>query len=120
MTFSRPFIILESPFRSKTKPEADAEYLIYLRRALRHSWSIGEHPMASHAYYPFFLQEGDPQQRADGIAAGYFWWQFADRLIFYTDYGMSPGMTAAFDRAVHHGKERLVRMIGRNEELNNV
>lgn len=113
---NRPLIILESPFRSKTKPEADGTYLIYLRRCLQHSWSIGEHPMASHAYYPFFLSESDPQQRAEGIAAGYFWWQFAQRVIFYSDYGMSPGMNAAFDRAAHHSKDTLVRMIGRNEE----
>jgi hypothetical protein len=112
----RPFVIIESPFRSKTEPQADAEYLVYLRRALRDSWDRGEHPFASHAFYPFFLREGDPDERKAGIECGYLWWKFATRIIFYTDYNMSPGMEKALDRAVHHRMDTMVRMIGRNGE----
>lgn len=113
---SRPFVIIESPYRSKDKPEADAGYLIYLRRCLRHSWGEGENPFASHAYYPFFLDESKLDERKSGIAAGYSWWPHAQKFIFYTDYGMSPGMNAALDRIMHQhlSDKMIVRTIGIN------
>lgn len=111
---NRPRIILESPFRKKGSGDADPVYLVYLRRALRDAWDRGEHPLASHAYYPFFLNESDPIERLAGIEAGYSMWPFANFVAFYTDYGMSAGMESALDRAAHRGMETRVRSIGIN------
>lgn len=103
----REFVIVESPYAGKL-----LENLQYLKRALRDSWTRGEHPLASHGYYPFFLSESD--ERREGIEAGYALWPLASRVIFYVDYGMSKGMEAALDRAVHHKLEVASRTIGPN------
>ena len=107
---ARPFVIVESPFAGN-----EQRNLIYLRRALRDAWNVGELPLASHGYFPFFLRESDPLEREAGIQAGYQLWPLASRIIFYNDYGMSPGMERALDRATHHRLEVRVRSIGKNE-----
>lgn len=111
---TRPRVIIESPFRAKRGRDPAPEHLVYLRRVLRDSWERGEDPFASHAYYPFFLDESNPREREEGILSGYLWWPFASLVVFYIDYGMSPGMEAALDRAVHRHIETRVREIGVN------
>lgn len=102
----RPFVIVESPYAGK-----DLQRNIeYLKRALRDAWERGEHPLASHAYYPLFLKEST--ERKEGIEAGYAMWPLAERVVFYIDHGMSKGMEAALDRAVHHRKVVESRSIG--------
>lgn len=105
----RPFVIVESPYGG----DIDRN-LVYLKRALRDSWKLGEHPLASHGYYPLFLNESDPTERKEGIEAGYKLWPLANKIIFYADYGMSKGMEAALDRAVHHHLDIEQRTIGVN------
>lgn len=106
----RPIVIIESPYGGK---DIDRN-MVYLRRVLRDSWEKGEHPLASHAYYPFFLKESDPQERKEGIECGYVMWPLAQRVIFYTDYGISPGMQKALDRTTLHSIDMLTRTIGIN------
>src|SRR5262245_28025194 len=113
MTFNRPIIILESPYRHKDPAQIDV-HLVYLRRCQRDSWAQGEHPLASHGYYPFFLDDSDPTERKEGMEAGYRMWKLANKIIFYTDYGMSPGMQAALDRATYLGLDITTRTIGPN------
>jgi hypothetical protein len=96
----RPFVIVESPYGGDIQRN-----LTYLKRCLRDSWKRGEHPLASHGYYPFFLDESNPEERKAGIEAGYKLWPLASKVIFYCDHGMSKGMDAALDRAVHHHME---------------
>jgi hypothetical protein len=105
----REFVIIESPYSGNLQ-----ENLQYLKRCLRDSWERGEHPLASHGYYPMFLNESDPKERQAGIEAGYQLWPLASKIIFYSDYGMSKGMEAALDRAVHHRLEVVTRSIGPN------
>lgn len=114
MSAARPFIVLESPFAGGGNMTIFARNLAYLRRCLRHSWEQGELPLASHAYFPFFLDEDSPAERKAGIEAGYSLWPLASKVVFYADYGLSDGMSAALDRAVHHRKEVFHRLIGAN------
>lgn len=97
---SRPFVIVESPYGGDNMQRN----IEYLKRALRDSWERGEHPLASHGYYPLFLKENDPKERKEGIECGYAMWPLAEKVVFYVDHGMSKGMEAALDRAVHHRK----------------
>lgn len=104
----RPFVIVESPYGGK-----DLERnIIYLRACLRDSWEKGENAFASHAFYPFFLRESAPEERSAGIEAGYWFWRFAKKIVFYTDYGVSPGMAAALSRARSLGRLIELRTIG--------
>lgn len=107
----RPLVIIESPFAGNQDVN-----LVYLRRCLRDSWDKGEIPFGSHAFFPFFLRESDPEERKAGIEAGYRFWDQAEKIIFYLDYGLSPGMNKALDRAIHLGRSHLIerRSIGVN------
>ena len=72
----RDLTIIESPFAT------DRE-LVYLKRCLRDSWDRGELPFASHGFFPLFLNEDNPEERIDGIQAGYLMWDFARKIVFY-------------------------------------
>jgi len=109
----RPFVIIESPYATQAA-STQAEHLVYLRRCLRDSYDAGEHPFASHALYPFFLSDSDRQERHDGISFGYSFWPYASAIVFYLDYGMSPGMDAAHKRATHQDLVIFQRTIGAN------
>lgn len=85
-------VIVESPFQGNPKN------LVYLQTCLRDCIFRGESPYASHSLLPGALDEGDPAERKLGIEAGYAWWKAADKVVFYTDLGWSPGMRAAMDR----------------------
>lgn len=104
---TRPFVIVESPFG-----QAEAKNLVYLRQCLCDSYKRGEHPFASHAYYPFFLSETDPLQRQDGIELGYTFWDRAICVAFYVDLGFSPGMQAAYQRTLDQNKPIEIRTLG--------
>ena len=110
----RRFVIVESPYSGANNSQLFARNIVYLRRVLRDAWERGEHPLASHAYFPLFLDENKPEERKAGIEAGYAMWPLAMEVIFYIDYGMSKGMDAALDRAVHFHKSVLTRNIGIN------
>jgi len=109
----RPFVIIESPYAAQAASSQDA-HLVYLRRCLRDSYESGEHPFASHGFYPFFMHDNIPSERRDGIAFGYSFWPYASAIIFYLDYGMSPGMDAAHKRATHQDLVIFQRTIGAN------
>jgi hypothetical protein len=87
-------IIIESPYAGdRDRNEA------YLRQCIRDSLNRGESPYASHAIIPGALDDSIPEERDKGIRAGYAWWKAADLIAFYVDYGMSPGMHKALQRA---------------------
>jgi hypothetical protein len=105
----RPIVIIESPYAGDLPRNQE-----YLRRALLHSWEAGECPFASHAIFPLFLDDTLDSERAAGIELGYRFWPFADCIAFYVDYGMSPGMQAAFNKANKHNFCFETRTIGKN------
>lgn len=117
---NRPLVIIESPLSPKNGRTMD-ENLLYLRSCLLDSWNSGELPFASHGFFPLFLNELDPKQRQEGIEAGYQFWNFIAPLTdtlstrpliaFYTDWGMSEGMNAAFKRTQDLGMRTVFRTI---------
>lgn len=89
-------VIIESPFAAP-KPETQEKYIAYARAAMRDSIMRGEAPIASHLLY---TQEGVlndliPEERRLGISCGFWWGKHAELVVFYGDYGMSPGMEKA-------------------------
>lgn len=118
---SRRLTIIESPLSNRNGRSMD-QNLEYLRRCLRDSWNRGELPFASHGFFPFFLNEHDPIERQQGIEAGYEFWHFhhiqdddVPRIVFYLDWGLSPGMKAALDRTIALGRDYETRYIGSGE-----
>jgi hypothetical protein len=88
-------VIVESPFAGDTE-----RYLRYLRDCLADCLRRGESPFASHGLYTQegVLDDHVPEERQKGIEAGYAWWRGADKIVFYTDLGWSPGMLRALER----------------------
>lgn len=102
-------IILESPYAGNIHRN-----LTYLNRCLRHCLLQGEAPFASHRMYTEALWDSVPAERELGITAGYVWWEFAEYIVFYTDYKWSDGMNKALDRAKYDNKTFYCRQIGPN------
>lgn len=92
-------VVLESPYAGDVQANLE-----YGRRALADSLARGEAPIASHLLYtqPGVLDDADPNQRVQGIAAGLAWGEVAAAAVFYTDRGWSNGMRAAV--AVHRAR----------------
>jgi hypothetical protein len=92
-------VILESPFAGDV--EADINYA---RACVRDALWRGETPLAWHLLYtqPGVLNDGDQNERAQGINAGHAWIPFADAIVVYTDRGISDGMRAGICSAEFH------------------
>ena len=90
--------IIESPFAG-TSLALRQRNKLYLRACLRHSFSLGEAPFASHRLYTDALDDDDPRAREAGIEAGFAWAEVAEIWAFYTDLGWSGGMRAAEEEA---------------------
>lgn len=93
----KPFVIVESPYAGNV-----AENEEYARRACLDCIERGEVPFASHLFYAQFLDDSDSQARKLGIELGYELWEFADKIVFYVDRGISPGMQTALNRVSAH------------------
>lgn len=104
-------VIIESPYAGDIERNER-----YARRAMRDSIMRGEAPFASHLLYtqPGVLDENNSYERELGIELGYSHWYGARTIAFYTDYGISPGMNKARDRALSAGKIIEYRIIGEN------
>lgn len=87
---AKPRVMIESPFAGDT-----ARNILYARRAIQHSLSLGEAPFAMHLFYPQILNDDVPAERAEGLACGLAWLAKADLVAFYIDHGASPGMLTA-------------------------
>src|SRR4051812_49131337 len=103
-------VIIESPFRGKNQAER-LRTIGYLNRCLRDSLLRGEAPFASHGLYPGPLDEDRTEERELGIEAAFAWWDQAELIVFYADYGWSNGMVAALKRCPEQGKPYEVRWL---------
>lgn len=85
----KPLVILESPFAGEI--EANIEYA---KLCVKDCLKRGEAPIASHLLFtqPGILDDSKPEERKLGIAAGHAWIAAADKVVVYTDRGISNGM----------------------------
>lgn len=87
-------VIIESPFAGDI--ESNRQYAI---EACADCFRRKETPFASHLLYPQILNELNPDEREQGIIAGYEFWEVAHKIVFYIDRGWSPGMLRAKEKA---------------------
>lgn len=82
-------VILESPYAGDVEAN-----LAYGRQCMADCLSRGEAPFASHLLYtqPGVLDDTKESERALGIAAGFVWGKLAQKVVVYTDRGISRGM----------------------------
>lgn len=101
-------VCIESPFRNPLPevPLIGELYRDYLHDCLRDSLSRGEAPFAGHAYLPFVLNDGDEDERRQGIDCHLAWLAKADKVALYIDFGFSAGMSEAYTAAKEKRERR--------------
>lgn len=99
-------IILETPYAGDVPL-----HLLYLRACMRDCLLRGEAPYASHGLYtqPGVLRDDVPEERAQGIAAGFVWRECAAYTVFYINLGWSAGMLLARQAVQDAGTGRRIR-----------
>jgi hypothetical protein len=93
-----PIVIVESPYKGNNYEDLDRN-LKYLRAALRDCLLRGEAPFASHAIYTQVLDDTNPEERTNGIQAGFAFRKVSDYTVVYNDLGISPGMQLGIDHS---------------------
>lgn len=104
-------VMIESPFRAISLDEFYTN-LGYARAAVEHSLKLGEAPFAMHLFYPSFLHDGNPEERALGITCGQQWLRSAELIAVYGDLGVSPGMKSSIQLAESLGIPVEYRLLG--------
>lgn len=92
----RKIVVIESPFSGDVLSN-----VAYARACLADSLKRGEAPVASHLLYtqPGVLDDDNPEERQQGMEAGWAFFQAASLVAVYTDLDISPGMKAGIERA---------------------
>lgn len=91
-------VVVETPFARSEGWGA------YLKACLEDCFNRDEAPFASHAIYPTVLDDKIERERELGMQMRNAWASRADKIIFYVDRGMSPGMLLALDHAQEMGQ----------------
>lgn len=100
-------VIIESPYKGDVARNTE-----YARDCLRDSLSRGEAPFASHLLYTQVLNDKDPSERAQGMAAGLAWAEHADLVAVYCDLGLTVGMQLGLDAHIRAGRRVEIRHLG--------
>lgn len=87
--FLRPVVLIESPFRNE--PMA----MHYLGVCVKDAIARGEAPIASHGFYPRWLDDADPEQRETGFDCWRGIASIVNKVVIYHDLGISEGMRYA-------------------------
>ena len=95
-------VIIESPYAGDVERNVR-----YARACMRDCLLRGEAPYASHLLYtqPGVLADEIPEERRNGIAAGFAWRSVAKKTVVYVDEGISTGMRYGIDHAKGIGHE---------------
>lgn len=106
-------VIIESPYAGDIEAN-----VLYARRCVRHSLSLGEAPIASHLLYTQegILDDNIPEERQQGIDAGLAWRTVADKAVVYVDRGITKGMEYGISLAEKAGISIELREIGLSDE----
>lgn len=96
-------VILESPYRAQSLRER-WEFDRYVRQAVRYcALEYGEAAIASHLMWTQALDDNDPAERELGLECGHAWLAGAERVVVFTDHGVSDGMQRGINRALKAG-----------------
>lgn len=103
-------VIIESPFKASVF-YTEEQNRAYLNQCILDCIQRGESPYASHKMLVDSLDDANPEQRNQGIEAGFAWAKQADKAVFYIDHGVSRGMLMAAYRHGEAGLEIEVRSL---------
>lgn len=96
-------VVVETPFRPTTQMSA-AMRDRFLEACMRDCIDRGEAPFASHMMYTQILDDEIPSERMLGMRLGFAWGAMAEKVVVYTNLGISDGMRRGIDIARENGK----------------
>lgn len=107
---SKPLICLESPWAGLGGGEKAKKYL---RACIRDALARNEIPWASHAMlaHTDALDDTDIEQREEGMQVNRAMALRCDLVVFYVDFGMSPGMSKLKIFAISCGLKTIKRTV---------
>lgn len=115
-------VIIESPYAGKN-PTHFRRNIQYLHAAIQDCLRRGEIPYASHNFYPGALDDNIPEQRKQGIEAGFATAEVfkvvGGHRAFYNDRGTSTGMNYGRDHAERIGQLYISRTLGEEWAVEN-
>lgn len=94
-----PTVVMESPYSGDVERNTT-----YARLCMKDCLLRGEAPFASHLLYTQVLDDLRPEERQHGLWAGWSWYKKCDKVVVYTDYGISNGMKEGIALALLLGK----------------
>ena len=91
-------VVIESPYAGNIKLNEAYGELAMHDCLVNHN----EAPFASYLLYTrkFVLRDEVPSDRKLGISAGFDWREVAQKTVFYTDLGITPGMQLGIDDCI--------------------
>lgn len=94
-------VMVESPLKGDYERNR-----AYARACMRDALLRGEAPFAMHLLYAQegILDDKNDDERLLGIGAGLEWSKQAERVMVYTDLGITEGMTTAITKAALRGQ----------------
>jgi hypothetical protein len=112
-------VVIESPVAANDRYTMAQNYRYFQECCADAFLTHKEFPYGSHWIAQGILDDTNPDHRKMGIECGFAWACIADKAVFYTDLGMSRGMTAAKEHWAAFGKlieeralgPRVIRMI---------
>lgn len=115
-------VCIESPFAAPT-PEGIARNRRYLDACILGCIRRGETPYASHKMLTDALADANPEEREQGIAAGFAMREALNAIVFdgnvislvtavYTDLGISSGMVRGMRHSEQVGIAQETRVLG--------
>lgn len=107
-------VLLESPYYTEDK-SAMKENIKFAEECMRNSLMRGEAPMASHLLYTRVLKEDG--ERSIGMSAALSWQTVVDKLVVYSDRGITDGMTESINLAAKKGLRIEYRTLYDNESF---
>lgn len=115
-------VVIESPYAGKT-PAAYRRNIAYLHAAIQDCLLRGEIPYASHGFYPGALDDTIPEQRKQGIEAGFataeVFQEAGGYRAFYSDRGYSTGMEYGRQHSDRIGMLHIPRTLGEKWAIEN-
>tara|TARA_R110002051_G_scaffold196148_2_gene263960 strand:- start:1160 stop:1552 length:393 start_codon:yes stop_codon:yes gene_type:complete len=86
-------VILESPYGGNDKERNRR----YAQKCMHDSLQKGESPLAFHLLYTQVMDDDNPEQREKGISLSQDWYKYAEKVVIYTDFGVTNGMQQGID-----------------------
>lgn len=86
--------------------------IAYARAAMRYCLFLNAAPFVSHLSFTQVLDDEDPGQRELGITAGLALGDGCENRWFFVDFGISPGMRLALERAEKRGQGHFDVLLG--------